>query len=125
MVKGEYALAMKYLTMLERTLYHRAYAREYKALLADPKARDLHFAEQRSHLPTVELSLGGASFIPPLSLLKSDPHNRMAFDYLMAWCLLDAQSFPMLAENVGGLKDAGYNYIPVHVQEGLSRAGGD
>jgi tetratricopeptide (TPR) repeat protein len=119
MVKGEYALAMKFLTMLERTLYHRAYAREYKALLADPKARELHFAEQRSRLPTVDLPLGGASFIPLLSLLKSNPHDRMAFDYLMAWSLLDRQSLPMLAENAGGLKDAGYDYIPARVQEGL------
>jgi tetratricopeptide (TPR) repeat protein len=119
MVKGEYSLAMKFLTMLERTLYHRAYALQYKALLADPKARELHFAEQRSQLPRVELNMTGAGFIPALSLLKSDPHNRMAFDYLTAWCLLDRQSFPMLAETVGGLKDAGYNYIPAHVQEGL------
>ena len=119
MVKGNYPLATQFLTMLERTLYHRGYAREYKALLADPKARELHFAEQRSHLPTVELPIGGLGFVSALCLLKSDPHNRMAFDYLTAWCLLDRQSFPMLAENVGCLKDAGYNYIPAHVQEGL------
>jgi tetratricopeptide (TPR) repeat protein len=120
MVKGHYALAMEYLTILERTLFHRAYARQYKALLADAKARDLHFAEQRSRLPTAELAdMAMAGFISPLTLLESDPHNRMAFDYLMAWCLLDRQMLPMLPRYVGGLNAAGYRSIPVHLQETL------
>jgi tetratricopeptide (TPR) repeat protein len=119
MVRGNYAWAMKFLTMLERTLFRRAEALRYEALLADPKAREAYFAEQRSRLPTVELPIEQANFIPALSLLKSDPHNRMAFDYLTAWCLLDRQSLPMLAENVGCLKAAGYDYIPLALQEGL------
>jgi tetratricopeptide (TPR) repeat protein len=119
MVRGNYAWAMKFLTMLKRTLFHRAEALRYEALLADPKAREAYFAEQRSRLPTVELPIEQANFIPALSLLKSDPHNRMAFDYLTAWCLLDRQSLPMLAENVGSLKAAGYDYIPLALQESL------
>lgn len=119
MVRGNYAWAMKFLTMLKRTLFHRGEALRYEALLADPKARDEYFAERRSRLPTVELPLELPGFIPALGLLKSNPHNRMACDYLMAWCLLDRASLPMLAESVGGLRAAGYDHIPLALQEGL------
>jgi tetratricopeptide (TPR) repeat protein len=118
-VRGNYPWAMKFLTMLKRTLFHRAEALRYEALLADPKARDAYFAEQRSRLPTVELPLELPGFIPVLGLLKSNPHNRMACDYLMAWCLLDRASLPMLADNVGCLRAAGYDHIPLALQEGL------
>jgi tetratricopeptide (TPR) repeat protein len=119
MVEGNYPLAMKYLTMLERTLFYRSYARKYMEILADPKARELYFAEQRSLMPSVEIQFDLADFAPLLAMVKSDPANRMAADYLAAWCLLDVQSLPMLAENFGALKASGHRFIAESVQEGV------
>jgi tetratricopeptide (TPR) repeat protein len=50
---------------------------------------------------------------------RHHPDNRMAFDYLIAWCLLERQAFPMLPDYLGHLKEAGYTVLPTHVQEAL------
>ena len=119
MVNGNYEVAKKYLNMLERTLFHSELARDYKNLIADTGALDRQFAELRKRLPTVELDMYSGYFVPFLSLLKSNARNRMALDYLTAWCLLDKSSIPMVAENVGYFEEAGYTAIPTHCQEAL------
>ena len=70
-------------------------------------------------MPTLELPMTFANFAPLLTLVESHPDNRMAFDYLIAWCLLDKQALPMLPDYLGHLKEAGYTFLPAHVQEAL------
>ena len=117
-VNGNYALARKYLNILERTLFHRQFARRYKELIADSDAADTHYAELKKLLPTIEIGIL-RDFIPLFTLLNSNAHNRMAFDYLMAWCLLDKDSMPMIGDNMHFMKDAGYTSIPTHLQEAI------
>ncbi len=119
MVNGNYALAHKYFSLLERTLFHREFARQCKELIADTHIADTHFAELRSRLPTIEIDMHRHNFIPLLTLVNSNARNRMAFDYLIAWCLLDKRSMPMIADSMHLLKDVGYTSIPTHLQEAI------
>ena len=119
MVNGNYGLAEKSLNILERTLFHKESARHYKNIISDSSAADRCFPELRKRLPAVELDMYGDEFVPILTLLKSNAANRMALDYLTAWCLLDRTSVPMIAENLHYFKEAGYTAIPAHCQEAL------
>jgi hypothetical protein len=52
------------------------------------------------------------------NLLKSNPHNRMAFEYLMA-CYLLSRRPDMVARNLYRLDDFDYKKIPVLYEEAL------
>ena len=119
MVNGSYEIAEKYLNILERTLFQRQFAELHLRMIADTDAADRYFAEHRRRLPTVELDVDLGEFAALLSLVRSNPHNRMAFDCLTAWCLLDKTLLPMVAGNVAGFRQAGYRSIPAHCQEAL------
>lgn len=119
LVSGHYAVAAKYLRILSRTLFHDDFARRYQALLDDPAAADRFFEPARQRRPRVELdtNLGDLSVL--LAVVESAPRNRLAFDYLMAWCLLDKTSVPIVAAHVGRFREASYAALPRHVQEAL------
>ncbi len=53
-----------------------------------------------------------------LALLKKNPRNRMAFEFLMAHYLVNGRP-EKVAQNVGRLKDLGYAEMPRHFQEAL------
>jgi tetratricopeptide (TPR) repeat protein len=119
MLNGSYEIAAKCLGILERTLFHRDFARRYQRLLADPQAADRFFAEARAHLPTVELDINLGEYAGLLALVDSNPRNRAALDYLTAWCLLDKTLVPVVASRAGQFAEAGYSALPVHVQEAM------
>ena len=52
------------------------------------------------------------------ALLKHNPHNKMAFEYLMACYLLTGQVDKIVA-NMGRLRDLGYQGIPTLYQEAI------
>jgi tetratricopeptide (TPR) repeat protein len=119
MVNGNYAMAAKYLNTLEKSLFHDDIARNYKAIIGNPEAANKRFAPLRANLPTVEFDLRIGEFSALLALLKSNPRNRMALDYLTAWCLLDKESVPLFAANIHLFKGVGYAALPTHCQEAL------
>jgi len=53
-----------------------------------------------------------------LQLLKQNRHNRMAFEYLMAYYLLVGR-VDKIAENIYRLDDFGYKTIPRHYEEAI------
>ena len=120
MANGNYEMADKYLRRLERTLFHREFARRYRAIMADPEAAEREFGEIRRRMPLVDLSLREHP-TRHLILLLANEDNSLAFDYLTAWLLLDKQrrSIVTIGDNVEHLKRAGYDSIPAHCQEGL------
>ena len=63
---------------------------------------------------------------PAIILLETQPENRIAFDYLVAWCPL-GKRLDDLCTDVGRYRKAGYAAIPTHCQEALlllARRGG-
>ncbi len=51
-------------------------------------------------------------------LLESNPHNRMAFEFLMAHYLCTGRP-EQVAASIGRLEDFGYERIPRHFQEAV------
>jgi len=119
MVNGNYAMADKYLNLLERTTFHRGFARRYKAILADPNAAERELGDRRKRLPVVEGHMRGHPAKPFLQLLDSKSDNPMAFDYLMAWILLDKRTIVDIPRIIDQFESAGYTSLPIHCQEAL------
>jgi hypothetical protein len=123
MANGNYQMAAKYLNLLEQTLFHHGFARRWKAIIADPQAREQEFAEIRSRLPKVDGYMFGHGAVPFLVLLESKPDNRMASDYLMAWLLLDKTETSIASIGCPGgieqFRKAGYASIPTYCQEAI------
>lgn len=118
-VNGNYAMANKYLSLLERTTFHRGFARRHKAILADPNAAEREFGDRKGRLPVIEGYMRGHPAKPFLQLLESKSDNRMAFDYLIAWFLLDKSLIAEISTRIDQFKDAGYASLPIHCQEAL------
>ena len=121
MVNGNDALAAKYLRLLQKSLFYRGWARRYQAILADPNAAEKEFAEIRRRLPATDGLMYKHPTVPLYSLLETRPDNRMAFDYLMAWLLLDKRklSLAVLCGSIEAFKKAGYASLPIHCQEAI------
>lgn len=121
MINGNNDLAAKYLSLLERTLFFRSFARRYKTILEDPPANEQEFADRRRWLPQADNNMYGHPTTPLLTAFITHTDNRMAFDCLMAWMLLDKsqRSLGAIAANVGYFRTLGYDSIPVHCQEAL------
>ena len=49
-------------------------------------------------------------------ILQSDPHNKKAFEYLMAWLLLNG-NVAEVVNNMGLMKNMDYSGIPRHIEE--------
>lgn len=75
------------------------------------QARRHRWTENSAHtIYSEEFSLTG--------ILRSQPHNLMAFEYLMAYYLLTKQT-GRIAENLYRLDELGYQEIPRHYQEAI------
>jgi hypothetical protein len=123
MVNGNYDMAAKYLNILERTVFHRGFARRHKAIIADPGAAERELGELRKRLPVVDGSMFREPVLNLLVLLHAQPDNRMALDYLMAWLLLDKSDESIVSicspQGVEHIRNAGYASIPIHCQEAM------
>ena len=121
MANGNYAMAAKYLNLLERTLFHGHFARRYKAIIADPDAAEREFGDLRKRLPVVHAHVMESAPAPFFLLLEAKPDNRMALEYVMAWLLLNKKksSIATICAGIGQFKIAGHASIPTHCQEAL------
>ena len=116
---GNVAMARKYLNVLDRTLFYRSLAHRYLRILADPDAIEREFGMIRELLPTVD-GFGHPTRLF-LVLLESKSNNRMAFEYLMAWLLLEKtpDSLESVSADTGHLRDIGRTTLPRHCQEAV------
>jgi len=123
MAIGNYDTAAKYLNVLEGTLFHRGFARRYKAIIADPNAAEREFGDLRKRLPVSDDHIYQHPAMPFVFLLDARPDNRMALDYLMAWFLLEKSESSITSiccpEGIRYFRSAGYTTIPTHCQEAL------
>jgi hypothetical protein len=97
-VNGEYEVAKKYLTVLEKTLFHRRWAESRRIFLFNEEecSRSPWIYSKRSVIPSEDLLKAGNEYRLTLEMLiGSNPDNRMAVDYLLCWDLLikDLDSF--------------------------------
>ncbi len=123
-LKDEPATARVFLESLARQPAHAAWAHRYRqalevdpGLLRDPLAARVR---PRMHRDDFVGSLVGANPDEEmlLRLLSSDPHNRVAFDFLMAHYLLNLQS-DQVARRTSVIEQFGYNRVPRYMQEAV------
>lgn len=125
-INGEYAVARKYLHLLQQTMFYHDWATETLSLLSDEQKveqneewrqlrkyrtkKDFLFSEQEP-----DMMLG--------FVFSQDETNRVAYEYLMAVCLLrkDLKSF-LQYYPLG--KSIGYARIPESYQEAIVYAWG-
>lgn len=121
LINGEYAVAAKYLRMLQHTLFYKEWATQTLDCLGDEQKMEAHpewstlrrFRTQKDFLFSereADMMLG--------ILLQQNPANRMAYEYLMAYCLLTKDLQHFLSYYPMG-KEIGYERIPVSYQEAL------
>jgi hypothetical protein len=121
MVKGNLDTARVYLHALSTTLFHNNWAKHY----LDHLERDPNLASDRDiqHLRSVamaedypSLHLSEESMLS--CLLRKNPRNRMAFEYLMASHLVNRQ-LTRFVKRVEELRDMGYERLPKHYEEAI------
>jgi hypothetical protein len=121
LAKGEIETARVFLGALRRTLFFSAWAQHYLTLLAsDPSlSTDAEIQEMRAVCLKTDST---ATFWDKESLLtallQNNSHNRMAFEYLMAWYLANRQ-VGKVVEAVHYMNDLNYTEIPPLYQEAI------
>ena len=122
LIVGNYDVARKYLTALQKTLFYSDWAEETLPLLGNEKAINEHPEYGRLRKMAFDEDFFFGDQITPEMLQRlffSNTTNRLAYDYLMADYLLtgDLESF---ANYVGWGEKVGYQAIPRHFQEALA-----
>jgi len=120
-VKDRPETASMFLRALAKNPLHCRGARELlERLEKDPyQQSDARVRELRRAMVTKDdLSYGVDAEAFLQELLQQNPHNRIAFDFLMAYYLYSAQSEKVVA-NLGLLENFGYGEIPRHYQEAI------
>ena len=113
--------AAVFLNVLRQVPFQRAWAATCLAELKNnPRlAGDPELDLARSRMVTTDLphdELPAETMLR--QLLHSNPHNQMAFEYLLAYYLLTGD-LKQVAQHLGQLDDFGYRAIPRHVEEAL------
>jgi hypothetical protein len=120
LLKGERAVAGKYLKRLDKTLWFRGWAKDHRKFLADPNAilADPRLARIKAGMPTTDFIVPLSDLELCLTAMLDHPGSRMVFEYYMAKCLMeyDLVEFTAALPRLAGL---GYARIPRHFEEAI------
>ncbi len=120
LAKQKPVIAAKYLKMLHRTMWHKKWAEEHQKYLS-PGSDFLEHPEFRylkSVMPESDFLVSPAEPHLCLEELIKNTKNKMAFEYFMAYCLLEGQ-VGRFARYLGRLNDFDYPRIPRHFEEAM------
>jgi hypothetical protein len=119
-IKGEPDAARRFLAVLERSLGHRGWARDVlQQLDADPTLSGEPLAASRRVLMVARDFTGRLDLETMLGqLLERNPQNRMAFEYLMAYYLLNRR-IDKLVTNLSRFDAFGEARWPRHCEEAI------
>lgn len=120
-INGNYERAKKYNNILKATLNYKNLAKGYENILEDTT----QISQYPGLISMRNISPKNNFFIQvnnpqnniPL-LLQSNPNNKKAFEYEMAWLLL-SKDVETIVTNLGTLKELGYSHIPQHLEEAV------
>ncbi len=119
---GEYAVARKYLQILTHSTFYSRWAKSTLTLLDDPAAvaATATYARLRALRETHDDYLASEDELDQMTglLLMSNPENRLAYEYLIAYELLNKDLDKFLAYYPAG-QHIHYSRIPTVVQEVL------
>ncbi len=118
LLEEERDIAAKYLGMLQKTIWHKAWATEHQEYLSDsndfwsnPRSQYL-----RKTMPVSDFLVSPTEPELCLEELLNNIENKMAFEYFMAYCLLEGQ-IGRFMEHLHRLNYFDYPGIPRHFEE--------
>lgn len=119
LINGNIRMAQKYIDILKRTHYYKAWASEYEKLATDTAliTSNAELKRQRQNMPKGDFFIQVSSpqnNIP--MLLEANAANKRAFEYKMAWLLL-SKDIEGIVSQIKSLKALGYTRIPRHIEE--------
>ena len=121
LINGQYKVSEKYLKLLEKTIFYRKWAKNAMTVLNNEEKinNDPDWGEKRKfivkndyffHIKNIEAVLN--------RMVKEHPDNKMAFEYLMAFYMVnkDMRNFINL---IPVMEKMGYSKVPVSYQEAI------
>ena len=121
LINGNNAVAAKFLNILDRSLFYADWAEQYRKYINDPVmlGNDPEISAKRRQLIKTDFFADVTRYDLQLTrLLENNPDNRMAFEYLISFLLLE-KNLSSFSEKMKYLNDLGYKQIPVHFEEAL------
>lgn len=121
LINGNYKVAGKYLSSLEKTLFYRDWAKQTMSLLNNEEAINNH--PEYGHLRQMRCTTDrfySEYELPQMlnALLLSNRQNKLAFEYLTATCLLQ-KDLDLFVECLNENQEIAYQTLPVHFQQAL------
>jgi hypothetical protein len=121
LINGNYDVSRKYLRLLEKTIFYRKWAlRAEKYLYNDEMInKDPDWGEKRKMMIKTDFFFKIEIIEGTLKmLLQEDPMNNMAYQYLMAFYLIN-KDLGNFMHNVPKMNDLKYTRIPLAYQEAI------
>jgi len=121
LINGNYKVASSYIAILKRTLFYRKEARYFEKFLFNDTAlnsdRDLG-EKRKTRLKTDFFSITDDPYINIGRILTTDSLNRKAFEYKLAFLLIQ-KDYKGIEQELPSFSKVGYVRFPVHVEEAI------
>jgi hypothetical protein len=121
LISGNLAMAGKYIDMLGKSLFYRKDAAKFQKLAVDSGAFDQNpelVAKRRLKLKDDFFVLADKPLINLEAVIKSNPENRIALEYELAFLLLK-KDFNGLVNVLSFYRSTFDQYLPLHVEEAV------
>jgi hypothetical protein len=118
LIRGNLRVARRYTDILKKTMHYKGWVMKYERMLNNPGliTSDPELGIKFRLMPREDFFITTNDSKNIDLLLKSNPGNRIAFEYKIARSLLDKDIIAVVEES-GKLKELGYNSIPKHIGE--------
>ncbi|MBN1561699.1 hypothetical protein JW998_15715 [candidate division KSB1 bacterium] len=132
-INGQPLKAEKFLLLLGKSIVHKPWAKRHQILLDENRSLEIPgVAEKRRLMPRTDYFLSSQNpNTDMIALLESNDSNRMAFEYLMAYYLLECR-LGNIAKHINMLAKFAYPEVPRHLEEaaimyqsGIAKVGGE
>ena len=120
LLKDKRDIAEKYLGMLRKTMWHKKWTEEHHKYLSDENdfAEHPKYRYLKSVIPESDFLVSPTEPELCLEELLKNTKNKMAFEYFMAYCLLEGQ-IGRFARHLQQLNYFDYPKIPRHFEEAV------
>jgi len=120
-INGKYVVAKKFLDLLNKSILHKKWVKHYENYLFNELLIESDSLIKLKRIQKPEFDFFIANKNPNLDLiklLKENENNKMAFEYLMAYYLLECRLGDLL-NHLNKFRELGYRKFPRHIEEAL------
>jgi hypothetical protein len=122
LIYGNYNVASRYISVLKRTLFYKKDAAVFEKFLFDDNAIDADSElgdKRRTRLKTDFFSITDDPYINIERILATDSLNKNAFEYKVAFLLLN-KDYKAIENELPSFARYGFTRFPVHVEEAIT-----